>query len=132
VGAAIIGGASTDLDWIDPWEQARETCPGCGMACEHEDSPRVTLDSGDPALDDDRVAQFSWYNTSTQADWPTGLHKPALDRDSDVPADHRLEGDGVKPLCAGAGQAAQGRGQAEVTGPCNPGQAPSTGGQAGS
>ncbi|WP_436845729.1 hypothetical protein [Streptomyces shenzhenensis] len=32
-----------DLDWIDRWKQAKETCPGCGIACEHEDSPRVTL-----------------------------------------------------------------------------------------
>ncbi|MEU9269133.1 hypothetical protein AB0E04_27305 [Streptomyces sp. NPDC048251] len=66
-----------DLDWIDRWEQAKETCPGCGTACGHEDSPRVTLDSGDPALDDDRVAQFSWYHTSTQADWPTRHFDPA-------------------------------------------------------
>lgn len=66
-----------DLDWIDRWEQARETCPGCGVTCEHEDSPRVTLDSCDPALDDDRVAQFSWYHTSTQADWPTRDFDPA-------------------------------------------------------
>ncbi|MFF0041632.1 hypothetical protein ACFYRG_36305 [Streptomyces mirabilis] len=66
-----------DLDWIDRWEQAKETCPGCGMTCEHEDSPRVTLDSCDPALDDDRVAQFSWYHTSTQADWPTRDFDPA-------------------------------------------------------
>ncbi|MER6187704.1 hypothetical protein [Streptomyces sp. NPDC001652] len=66
-----------DLDWIDRWEQAKETCPGCGMTCEHEDSPRVMLDSGDPALDDDRVARFSWYHTSTQADWPTRNFDPA-------------------------------------------------------
>ncbi|MDX2587481.1 hypothetical protein PV349_29445 [Streptomyces sp. WI04-05A] len=37
----------------------------------------MTLDSGDPALDDDRVAQFSWYHTSTQADWPTRHFDPA-------------------------------------------------------
>ncbi|WP_406442616.1 hypothetical protein OHB00_40695 [Streptomyces sp. NBC_00631] len=66
-----------DLNWVDRWEQAKETCPGCGMTCEHEDSPRVTLDSGDPALDDDRVAQFSWYHTSTQPDWPTRDFDPA-------------------------------------------------------
>lgn len=47
-----------DLDWIDRWEQGEETCPGCGMTCEHEDSPRVTVDPDDPALDDDRVARF--------------------------------------------------------------------------
>ncbi|WP_405968866.1 hypothetical protein OG613_46705 (plasmid) [Streptomyces sp. NBC_00015] len=66
-----------DLGWIDRWKQTRETCPGCGMTCEHEDSPRVTVDSGDPALDDDRVAQFFWYHTSTQADWPTRHFDPA-------------------------------------------------------
>ncbi|MFF8021862.1 hypothetical protein ACFZDJ_12175 [Streptomyces sp. NPDC007896] len=66
-----------DLDWFDRWEQAKETCPGCGMTCEHEDSPRVTVDSGDRALDDDRVAQFSWYHTSTQPDWPTRHFDPA-------------------------------------------------------
>ncbi|MFF1486811.1 hypothetical protein ACIGZH_16475 [Streptomyces sp. NPDC058319] len=64
-------------DWIDRWEQAQETCPGCGITCEHEDSPRVTLDSGDPALEDDRAAQFSWYHTSTQPDWPTRDFAPA-------------------------------------------------------
>src|SRR5699024_12202808 len=60
-----------DLDWIDRWEQAKETCPGCGLTCEHEDAPRVTVDAGDPALNDDLVAQFFWYHTSTQPDWPS-------------------------------------------------------------
>ncbi|MFE0645721.1 hypothetical protein ACFW2Y_29535 [Streptomyces sp. NPDC058877] len=66
-----------DLDWIDRWEQGEETCPGCGMTCEHEDSPRVTVDPDDPALDDDRVARFFWYHTSTQPDWPTQDFDPA-------------------------------------------------------
>ena len=60
-----------DLDWIERWEQAEEACPGCGLTCEHEDAPRVTVDPDDPALDDDRVVQLSWYHTSTQPDWPT-------------------------------------------------------------
>lgn len=68
---------AVDLGWIDRWEQAKETCPACGTTCEHEDSPRVTVDPGDPALDDDRVALFSWYHTSTQADWPTRDFDPA-------------------------------------------------------
>lgn len=54
-----------------------ETCPGCGMTCEHEDSPRVTVDPDDPALDDDRVARFFWYHTSTLPDWPTRNFDPA-------------------------------------------------------
>ncbi|WP_328549580.1 MULTISPECIES: hypothetical protein [unclassified Streptomyces] len=58
-----------DLDWIDRWEQGGERCPGCGLTCEHEDAPRVTVDPDDPALDDDRVAVF--WHTSTQPDWPT-------------------------------------------------------------
>ncbi|SEF23433.1 hypothetical protein SAMN05421837_102172 [Amycolatopsis pretoriensis] len=66
-----------DLDWIDRWEQATEMCPGCGMTCEHEDSPRVTVDPDDPALDDDKVSRFSWYHTSTQPDWPTKDFDPA-------------------------------------------------------
>ncbi|GHB93489.1 hypothetical protein GCM10010348_10960 [Streptomyces anthocyanicus] len=66
-----------NLGWIDRWEQGEETCPGCCLTCEHEDSPRVTVDPGDPALDDDRVARFFWYHTSTQADWPTRDFDPA-------------------------------------------------------
>lgn len=67
---------AVSLDWIDRWEQAKETCPGCGTTCEHEDSPRVTVDPGDPALNDE-VARFSWYHTSTQPDWPTKDFDPA-------------------------------------------------------
>lgn len=66
-----------DLEWIDRWEQAKEACPGCGTTCEHEDSPRVTVDPRDPALDDRKVAQLSWYHTSTQRDWPTRDFDPA-------------------------------------------------------
>jgi hypothetical protein len=66
-----------DLDWIDRWEQSREECPGCGLTCEQEDAPRVTVDPGDPALDDERFAHFFWYHTSTQSDWPTRDFDPA-------------------------------------------------------
>lgn len=66
-----------DLDWIDRWEQAKEACPGCRVTCEHEDSPRVTVDPDDPALHDDQVARFFWYHTSTQPDWPTRGFDPA-------------------------------------------------------
>lgn len=61
---------TVNLDWIDRWEHGGERCPGCGTTCEHEDSPRVTVDPGDPALDD-QVARFCWYHTSTHPDWPT-------------------------------------------------------------
>lgn len=72
-------GFLVDLDWIDRWEQAKETCPGCGLTCEHEAAPRVTVSPADPALDDDRVAQFSWYHMSTRPDWPTMNFDPAAD-----------------------------------------------------
>ena len=68
-----------DLDWIDRWEQAKEACPGCGLTCEHEDAPRVTVEPDDPALDDDQVAAFFWYHTSTLPDWPTRDLDPAAD-----------------------------------------------------
>lgn len=66
-----------DLDWIDRWEQSGEKCAGCGLTCEHEDAPRVTVDPDDPALDDAEVARFAWYHTSTQTDWPTKSFDPA-------------------------------------------------------
>ncbi len=66
-----------DLEWVDRWEQGREECPGCGLTCEHEDAPLVTVDPDDPALDDTLVAQFAWYHTSTQPDWPTTESNPA-------------------------------------------------------
>lgn len=68
-----------DLDWIDRWEQSGEACPRCGLTCECEDAPRVTVDPGDPALDNEWVAQFHWYHTSTQPDWPTRDFDPATD-----------------------------------------------------
>jgi hypothetical protein len=66
-----------DLDWIDRWDQALELCPGCGVTCEVEDAPKATVDPGDLALSDDNVAQFAWYHTSTQPDWPTRGFDPA-------------------------------------------------------
>lgn len=65
------------LDWIDRWEQGGEKCLGCDLTGEHEDAPRVTVDPDDPALDDGRVAQFFWYHTSTQPDWPSRAFDPA-------------------------------------------------------
>lgn len=66
-----------DLEWIDRWEQSGEKCPGCGLTCEHQGAPRVTVNPDDPALDVDLVAQVSWYHTSTQPDWPSKDFDPA-------------------------------------------------------
>jgi hypothetical protein len=80
-GRLMLCGACThrwvvDLAWVDRWERGEETCPRCGVSCEHEDSPRVTVDPDDPALDD-RVTRLHWYHTSTQPDWPSGNYDPA-------------------------------------------------------
>lgn len=66
-----------DLDWIDRWERAQEECPGCGVTCENEAAPRVTVASDDLALNDDTVCRLVWYHTSTQPDWPTRDFDPA-------------------------------------------------------
>lgn len=63
--------------WMDRWEQGEEECLGCNLTCEHENAPRVTVDPKDSALDDDRVAQFFWYHTSTHPDWPAKNIEPA-------------------------------------------------------
>ncbi|MEU6485819.1 hypothetical protein [Streptomyces sp. NPDC046887] len=54
------------------------------MTSEHEDAPRVAVDPDDPALDDDRVARFFWYHTSTQPDWPTRNFDPAAVLTSEI------------------------------------------------
>ncbi len=61
---------TVDLDWIERWAQGHERCPGCGVDCTEENAPRVTVDPNDPALVDENVPRFSWYHTSTHADWP--------------------------------------------------------------
>jgi len=66
-----------DLDWIDRWERALETCPGCGVTCEEETAPRVTVDPDDPALTDEKVSRLVWYHTSTQPNWPAHDFDPA-------------------------------------------------------
>lgn len=68
-----------DLDWIARWEQALETCPGCGVDCQGEAPTRVTVDPDDCALVDENVAQLVWYHTSTQSDWPTHDFEPAAE-----------------------------------------------------
>ncbi len=66
-----------DLEWIDRWERATESCPRCGVTCEAENSARVTVDPDDSALVDENVARLTWYHTSTQSDWPMEDFDPA-------------------------------------------------------
>lgn len=68
-----------NLEWIERWNQALEKCPGCGMTCEYEDSPRFTVAPDDPTLDSQRVPHLAWYHTSTQPDWPTKNFDPAAE-----------------------------------------------------
>jgi hypothetical protein len=61
---------AVNLDWIDRWDEGRESCPGCGVTCEAATAPRVTVDPDDLALDDDDVSRLTWYHTTTHPDWP--------------------------------------------------------------
>ncbi|UOQ56362.1 hypothetical protein MUN78_11820 [Leucobacter allii] len=85
-----------DLGWIDRWEQTEEKCPGCGLTCEHEHAPRVTIAPRDPALDNERVPQFFWYHTSTCPDWPAKHFDPA----ADLTAETRLRMGGEEHVAA--------------------------------
>lgn len=66
-----------NLEWIERWEQSQERCPGCGINCEEEISPRVTIDPEDVALADEAPLQLIWYHTTTCADWPSMGFDPA-------------------------------------------------------
>lgn len=74
------------LDWISRWEQGHDECPGCGLTCEHEDAPKVTVDSDDPALDASRVPDLFWYHSSTHSDWPPVDLDPASGLDPETVA----------------------------------------------
>ncbi|MEU4454760.1 hypothetical protein AB0F44_25745 [Nocardioides sp. NPDC023903] len=54
----------------------------------------MTVDPGDPALQDRRVTQLGWYHTSTHQDWPRRNYDPAAKLDADTRArmggDHRV------------------------------------------
>ncbi len=63
-------------DWVDRWNRGFETCPGCGVSCEVEDAPRVTVSADDPALDTRSVVRFAWYHTTTHDDWPRRDYDP--------------------------------------------------------
>src|SRR5659263_351218 len=68
-----------DLDWLDRWEQALESCPGCAITCEAEEAPRVTVDPDDISLSDEMVPGLTWYHTSTQSDWPNRQFDPSAE-----------------------------------------------------
>lgn len=54
-----------------------KSCPGCGVTCEDETAPRVTVEPDDLALAEEKVGQLAWYHTSTHVDWPTNDFNPA-------------------------------------------------------
>ncbi|WP_183130576.1 hypothetical protein [Rhodococcus sp. SBT000017] len=78
-----------DLEWIDRWSDSQESCPGCGVTCEAEAGPRVTVDPDDFALQDDEITQFAWYHTSTHPDWPD--FDPAASLNDDSRADMKSD-----------------------------------------
>ncbi|MBD8518894.1 hypothetical protein [Plantibacter sp. CFBP 8804] len=70
-------GWTVTLHWIERWDESKEACPGCGVTCEAEDAPRVTVDPDDAALIDEAVPTLFWYHTSTHDDWPRRSIDPA-------------------------------------------------------
>lgn len=70
-------GWTVTLEWIERWDESKEACPGCGVTCEAEDAPRVTVDPDDAALIDEAVPGLFWYHTSTHSDWPRRTIDPA-------------------------------------------------------
>jgi hypothetical protein len=66
-----------DLDWFEEWDTGAESCPGCGLNCEAEDAPRVTVDPTDAALSNINVPLLYWYHSSTASDWPSANYDPA-------------------------------------------------------
>lgn len=65
-----------DLEYLERWSQAKESCEQCGTDCEDENGARPTVVPDDPVLVDADVPRLSWYHTSTHADWPSKAYEP--------------------------------------------------------
>lgn len=59
-----------DAEWLERFDQGKETCQSCGTDCHGEDRPDFwALD--DAALGEGaRVRELYWYHSSTHANWP--------------------------------------------------------------
>lgn len=75
--AACGASFSAGLDWIETFSLGEHGCPRCGLTCEHEGGPQVTVRSDDVSLIDSQVAGLAWYHTSTGVDWPSASFDPA-------------------------------------------------------
>lgn len=68
---------SVDANWLDRFDQGKESCPECGTDCQTEDRPDFWAPGGDPACDDSLVRNLYWYHTSAQPNWPNRTLDPA-------------------------------------------------------
>lgn len=57
-------------EWLERFDQARESCPACGTDCQGEDRPDFCAEPNDPAQDDSAARAFYWYHSSTHERWP--------------------------------------------------------------
>lgn len=58
-------------DYFAEADGAHMTCSHCGASIHFGIAVAALRDQNDPALDDEAVARFAWYHTSTEPDWPS-------------------------------------------------------------
>ena len=58
-------------DYFAEADNAHMTCSHCGATIHFGIAVAALRDRDDPALDNDAVASFAWYHTSTDPDWPS-------------------------------------------------------------
>jgi len=58
-------------DYFTEADSAQMTCSHCGATIHFGIAVAALRDRDDPALDNDAVASFAWYHTSTDPDWPS-------------------------------------------------------------
>ncbi|GAA0993285.1 hypothetical protein GCM10009563_08940 [Subtercola frigoramans] len=58
-------------DYFAEADSAHMSCSHCGAMIHFGIAVAALRDRDDPALDNDAVASFTWYHTSTDPDWPS-------------------------------------------------------------
>ena len=58
-------------DYFAEADGAHMKCSHCGANIHFGIAVAALRDRNDPALNDEAVARFAWYHTSTEADWPS-------------------------------------------------------------
>lgn len=84
-----------DAEWLDRFETGDEPCPGCGIDCTSEGSPRFWVRPQDPVHDDHTVRNLYWYHSSTHAAWPDRDFDPTAQLTDDTK--QLMEHNGMRP-----------------------------------